>query len=115
MQEFAEALIGLEAGALCGGDYGERSPERVNIRNGWRQLWSNNSLKRAQQGDPPQHRRRRHLRRPRLDRPLVGAVLAEQHDEWQVARRYMSVESIAKALCPPADPPKEAMAIAQAA
>jgi transposase-like protein len=37
VQDFAEALMGAEAGGLCGAAYGERSPERVNRRNGYRE------------------------------------------------------------------------------
>jgi transposase-like protein len=36
VQEFAERLMSAEADALCGAGYGERSPERVNVRNGYR-------------------------------------------------------------------------------
>jgi putative transposase len=34
---FAEQLMGADADVLCGADYGERSPERVNRRNGYRE------------------------------------------------------------------------------
>jgi transposase-like protein len=109
--EDAWAQLGRVVEQLRAGRFGDAADLLAYTtfpRGCWRQIWSNN----------PQERLNREIRRRTdvvgifPDRAaavrLMAAVLAEQHDEWQVTRRYMGAELITASLAiGQPDPAKE--------
>lgn len=97
----------LDVETLCGAGYDVKSAERANNRNGYRdRQWDTRAggIELKTHITNPLERLNAEIKR-RTDvvgifpneaaiTRLIGALLLEQNDEWQLQRRYMQLEGL---------------------
>ena len=90
-----DPLVGIEFRSVGGQGNDVQAYGTFPVEH-WRQIWSNNPLEWVNK----EIKRRTNgvgiFPNPDSIVRLVGSVLSEQHDEWQVSKRYFSAESLAK-------------------
>jgi hypothetical protein len=111
LASFIGALMSAEAETLCGAEYGERSPDRVNVRNGYRHsdfdtmssLISDGPTGRRCTLRPSRRRNRR--RGHRGHRHLVQAARADPNGAAEGYRQVVQVHCAVRAVHRPGNIP----------